>query len=169
MNQLLNYYGGGRGGSDSSSFGSLARRSEIADTPLTTSLTKPGVALACPKCGTFKKSGRVTCCAPGGAWYKNCGGAGNKDVDHSWLEGVEACKCKFTVDGCSRHMFFPDLLVTFVAFFSRVDNYSPHTNISRLDDDHRFFVPHMWHHQEIRQTQLLRSWRFLVRKLRGYC
>ena len=59
----------------------------------TTSPSSPGVAI-CPKCGTFKKSGRLSCCAPGGAWYKNCGGAGDRDVQHSWLDGVDACTGK---------------------------------------------------------------------------
>ena len=49
----------------------------------------------CPKCGTFEKSGRVSCCAPGGAWYQNCGGADNRHVDHTWIEGMEACQRKF--------------------------------------------------------------------------
>ena len=56
--------------------------------------------MMCPNCGTFKRSGRVSCCAPGGAWYKNCGDAGSRKSDHSWFEGVEACKCKSRVDGC---------------------------------------------------------------------
>ena len=51
--------------------------------------------VACSKCGTFTKSRRVSCCAPGGAWYKNCGGASNRDTDHRWFDGVEACKRKF--------------------------------------------------------------------------
>ena len=50
--------------------------------------------VTCPKCGTFKKSGSFSCCAPGGAWYKNCGGTGNRNVEHRWSEGREACKCK---------------------------------------------------------------------------
>ena len=49
----------------------------------------------CSKCGTFRKSGRVSCCAPGGAWFKNCGRAGNRNVDHMWSEGVAACRRKF--------------------------------------------------------------------------
>jgi len=49
----------------------------------------------CPKCGTFQKSGRVSCCAPGGAWFKNCGRPRNRNVDHMWFEGVAACKRKF--------------------------------------------------------------------------
>ena len=50
--------------------------------------------MVCAKCSTFGKSGRVSCCAPGGAWFKNCGGDGNRNADHRWSEGVEACKCK---------------------------------------------------------------------------
>jgi len=46
----------------------------------------------CAKCGKFKRSGKVSCCAPGGAWFKNCGGAGNARVDHNWSEGIDACK-----------------------------------------------------------------------------
>merc|ERR1712032_893950 len=46
----------------------------------------------CPKCGTFEKSGRNSCCAPGGAWFKSCGSDRNKNVDHTWFEGMTACK-----------------------------------------------------------------------------
>ena len=49
----------------------------------------------CSKCGTFKISSRLSCCAPGGAWFKNCGGLSSKGVDHKWSDGVSACKCKF--------------------------------------------------------------------------
>ena len=51
----------------------------------------------CPKCGTFKKSGRSSCCAPGGAWFNNCGGADNRNVEHSWLEGTKACHRKSSI------------------------------------------------------------------------
>ena len=49
--------------------------------------------VGCPKCGSFK-SGRYTCCAPGGAWFKNCGSPGDSKFEHTWSEGVEACKGK---------------------------------------------------------------------------
>ena len=49
----------------------------------------------CPKCGTVKKSDKRSCCARGGAWFKNCGDAGDTQFDHTWLEGVQACKSKF--------------------------------------------------------------------------
>merc|ERR1712048_644256 len=65
----------------------IPERELIVHLPTTTS-----VGARCPKCSTFGKSGRVSCCAPGGAWYRNCGRAGNSDVDHKWFEGVRACK-----------------------------------------------------------------------------
>ena len=55
--------------------------------------------MTCPKCGTFKKSGRSSCCAPGGAWFKNCGGAHDENAAHQWLEGVAACKRKSKITG----------------------------------------------------------------------
>ena len=83
----------------------LPDRELIIRTPIAAPVSTPAItstnaiSITCPKCGTFRKSGRVSCCAPGGAWYKNCGGAGNKNVDHRWLEGVEACKRKCKVKG----------------------------------------------------------------------
>ena len=46
----------------------------------------------CVKCGVAKKSRVLSCCARGGAWFKNCGGAGDTQFDHTWLEGIQACK-----------------------------------------------------------------------------
>merc|ERR1719201_3106010 len=56
--------------------------------------TSPANANECPKCGKFGKSGRVSCCAPGGAWYKKCGSAKNKNVQYKWSQGTDACKKK---------------------------------------------------------------------------
>ena len=69
----------------------------LARLSISTSLTTLKVASAfviCPRCGTFTKSGRVSCCAPGGAWYQHCGGSSKRKFVHSWLEGVEACTGK---------------------------------------------------------------------------
>ena len=77
----------------------IIERELIVPTPFRTST--PAVTSTstnrstCPKCGTFEKSGRVSCCAPGGTWFKKCGGAGNRNVDHRWFEGLETCKRKF--------------------------------------------------------------------------
>ena len=46
----------------------------------------------CPKCGTLNKSGKLSCCARGGAWFKNCGDVGDIKFDHTWVEGIQACK-----------------------------------------------------------------------------
>ena len=47
---------------------------------------------SCPKCGIFKKSGRHSCCARGGGWFKNCGDEGDTKFDHSWSDGIQVCK-----------------------------------------------------------------------------
>ena len=48
----------------------------------------------CPKCSTVKKSGMRSCCARGGGWFKNCGDVGDTKFDHTWAEGIQACKSK---------------------------------------------------------------------------
>ena len=79
----------------------ITERELIARTPIATSASTPAMTstiaktTTCPKCGTFEKSGKKSCCAPGGAWFKNCGGTHNKNVDHKWFEGVAACTRKF--------------------------------------------------------------------------
>ena len=59
-----------------------------ADQPGTGSLS---VARSkCPKCAT-NKAGQRSCCARGGAWFKNCGDTGDTKV-HTWVEGIQACE-----------------------------------------------------------------------------
>ena len=45
----------------------------------------------CPKCGV-KKSGTLSCCARGGAWFNNCGDEESVNADHTWTDGIQACK-----------------------------------------------------------------------------
>ena len=45
----------------------------------------------CSKCGNTKTSGKLSCCARGGTWFKKCGDAGDTKFDHSWVEGIQAC------------------------------------------------------------------------------
>ena len=59
----------------------------------------------CPKCGTAKKSGKYSCCARGGAWFTNCGDAGDTQFEHTWAEGVEACESRLPRDGVLRAVF----------------------------------------------------------------
>ena len=52
------------------------------------------VARICPKCGNTIKSGEFSCCAPGGTWFKKCGDAADRNFDHTWAEGIQACTRK---------------------------------------------------------------------------
>ena len=36
----------------------------------------------------------MSCCGRGGSWFGTCGGAGNIKVDHTWYEGIRACKAR---------------------------------------------------------------------------
>ena len=45
----------------------------------------------CLKCGTTETSGKRSCCARGGAWFKKCGDVGDTKFDHTWIEGILAC------------------------------------------------------------------------------
>ena len=46
----------------------------------------------CPECSIIKRSGKHSCCARGGSWFKKCGDASDPKFNHTWAEGVEACK-----------------------------------------------------------------------------
>ena len=61
-----------------------ATAATIADTAVT-----PPVA--CPKCAT-NNAGKLTCCARGGSWFQKCGDTGDSKFDHTWTEGIKACK-----------------------------------------------------------------------------
>ena len=49
---------------------------------------------ACLTCGTIKKLGKLSCCARGGSWFGKCGGIGNTKFQHTWHEGIQACKAQ---------------------------------------------------------------------------
>ena len=48
----------------------------------------------CPRCGTIARSGKLSCCGRGGSWFDNCGGVGNTKLQHTWYEGIQACKTR---------------------------------------------------------------------------
>ena len=54
-------------------------------------MTTRKAGVVCDKCAPLKKSGKHSCCAPGGTWFNKCGNAGDKDAHYSWLEGIRAC------------------------------------------------------------------------------
>merc|ERR1712224_1082426 len=54
----------------------------------TTILSTPSISIGCVKCGVIKKSGKRSCCARGGDWFKKCGDAADTTFNHTWSEGV---------------------------------------------------------------------------------
>ena len=52
------------------------------------------ISTICPKCGTMKMSGKVSCCGRGGSWFGLCGSAGKTQLRHTWHEGIQACKTR---------------------------------------------------------------------------
>ena len=58
------------------------------------------IASACAKCGTSTKSGKSSCCSPGGDWFGDCADEVDENHDHTWAEGIKACRCKFHKHHC---------------------------------------------------------------------
>ena len=72
---------------------SVARSHRMpADARTTASLSATSSTSECPACAAIKKSGKLSCCARGGAWFKKCGNDGDAHFDHTWVDGIEACK-----------------------------------------------------------------------------
>ena len=63
-----------------------------SDTSAKTSTSENSSNNGCSKCRTVRKSSKRSCCVRGGAWFKNCGDAGDRNFDHTWAEGFQACK-----------------------------------------------------------------------------
>ena len=63
----------------------------LVEAPTTANAAAPS-SNDCPKCATNKKSGTHSCCARGGSWFNKCGDISDPKFDHTWSEGVEACK-----------------------------------------------------------------------------
>ena len=69
-----------------------------AEISTTRSVVAVSSSNGCPKCATSKKSAKLSCCARGGAWFKNCGNVGDAQFDHTWAEGVQVCKPSISMD-----------------------------------------------------------------------
>ena len=114
----------------------IPERELIVRAPITTPVNTRTLAITtsnsitCPQCGTFKKSGRASCCAPDGAWYKNCGGVSNRNADHRWFEGVADCKRKSKANVMQYFFSCFHLCVFYQCLHA-------HTS-SQDDDDHQF-------------------------------
>ena len=62
------------------------------EVPATTVLSAGSSSTECTECGATTRSGKRSCCARGGAWFKNCGDTDDTKFDHTWAEGIRACK-----------------------------------------------------------------------------
>ena len=86
--------------------------------------------LVCDNCGVInKKSGiKRSCCVRGGDWFKNCGNPGDSKFDHTWAEGIDACKSK--LDLYTSHIIYlsADQIVvdTTFRFLSALTLVAPH-------------------------------------------
>ena len=56
----------------------------------------------CAKC-VNSMTGKLSCCARGGAWFEKCGDVGDTQFDHTWAEGIRACKSRFWRDSFARY------------------------------------------------------------------
>ena len=67
--------------------------------------TTSTISPVCPKCGVTAKSRKISCCGRSGSWFGKCGSAGNVEHEHTWHEGIQACKTlaqfKATIGGQS--------------------------------------------------------------------
>jgi len=63
-----------------------------ANPPANPPAIPPSRTNICSECAILKKSGKSSCCAPGGSWYNNCGNVGDRSFDHTWVEGIQACR-----------------------------------------------------------------------------
>ena len=57
-------------------------------------MTTINTVSVCSRCGAINKSGERSCCGRGGSWFKNCGGADNTKLHHTWHEGIQVCKAR---------------------------------------------------------------------------
>ena len=54
-------------------------------------LARPDTTPGCETCGTFKRTGKVSCCARGGSWFEKCGNVEDPQFNHTWMDGVRVC------------------------------------------------------------------------------
>ena len=46
----------------------------------------------CPVCGIIARTGERSCCGVGGSWFQKCAKIVGSEADHTWKEGIKACK-----------------------------------------------------------------------------
>ena len=73
----------------------------LAEAVKMTTASEVKINNGCSKCAILKHSGKLSCCSRGGTWFRNCGDAGDSKFDHTWSEGMEACKRKSKANSIS--------------------------------------------------------------------
>ena len=90
----------------------------------------------CSKCATIKKSDKLSCCAPGGAWFNNCGTSDNPNFDHTWIEGMKACKdaASLIVDKKNTQSMLPNQTSAVVSRHQPTGSPAPSTHGARMSN-----------------------------------
>ena len=81
----------------------------------------------CPQCA-IDQSGKASCCAPTASWYQNCGRIGDSDFEHTWKEGLQACKDDERLFSESKHVLINQTPTS--QQIHAVQNQSDHSSVS---------------------------------------
>ena len=87
-------------------------------TAVTTQSTSASIVRTtrCPKCGVAN-AGKLSCCFRGGAWFNNCGDDDDSEKDHTWFDGVDACKSK-SPEGINKHTLAQTIRYCFIVWYA---------------------------------------------------
>ena len=67
------------------------------------STSTPPASEVCPKCGTMQPHGKVSCCGVGGTWFNKCGRIDDPNFEHTYADGLTACKGTLVADRTLRY------------------------------------------------------------------
>ena len=98
--------------------------------------TTTTISSVCAKCVIIAKSGEISCCGHSGSWFGKCGRAGNAKLDHTWYEGIQACKKTLTQSKASigrQSTAMPDTILSTSTHMSSVNTL---TNMSMTAPAH---------------------------------
>ena len=98
------------------------------------SLSVSSSGSGCAKCGITKKFDKRSCCARGGAWFKKCGDRGDTQFDHTWAEGIQACKGFGTTSSIKTAMLREMRTIAYSRNIAQPQNCTQnHSNIHHID------------------------------------
>ena len=85
----------------------------------------------CPKCGITKKSGKLSCCARGGSWFKTCGDSGDAQYNHTWIEGFRVCDIFASFDEIVSTKLIHEVMLEYMQDIARQPNATKIHNFSQ--------------------------------------